>query len=141
MDDVRYGGDEWEDAASGAILGGQDDGGIFVLPRKIRGDDGGARGGIGVDIYELATSTVAAMMISPSRGALRSVREGYAQRAAADPSFLHKSVLEIVLAVVGQCVAEWGSRGRDRLLVEIDFVFAVSEQPLKRGMRCHTLSD
>ncbi|KAL3786665.1 hypothetical protein ACHAW5_000667 [Stephanodiscus triporus] len=122
MDGVRYGGDEREDAACGATLGGRCGGGILGLPPR------GGRGGIGGDIYELARSSVAATMISPSGGgALRSVREGYAQRVAADPSFPHKSALEVVLAVVGQCVAEWGSRGRDRLPVEIDFVFARQE--------------
>jgi hypothetical protein len=58
-------------------------------------------------------------------GALRSPREGYARRMAADPSFRHKSLLEIMLAVLTQCVAEFGIRGgRGGMVAEFDFVFA-----------------
>ena len=58
-------------------------------------------------------------------GALRSLREGYARRMAADPSFRHKSLLEIMLAVLTQCVAEFGIRGgRGGMVAEFDYVFA-----------------
>ncbi len=44
---------------------------------------------------------------------------------AADPSFRHKSLLEIMLAVLTQCVAEFGIRGgRGGMVAEFDFVFA-----------------
>jgi hypothetical protein len=80
-----------------------------------RGDVGGAQrlvgGGNGAgigSIRELACGAFASM--SPE-GALRSVREGYAWRMAADPSFRHKSLLEISLAVSTQCISEVGTRG------------------------------
>lgn len=111
-DDIAYGGDEWNDAVSGAILGGQGDAvGAYDF---LRGGDASAK-------RKLISAAVTA--ISPSN-ALRSIRDGYAQRIASDSAFLSKSILEVVLAVLTQCVAEVGSRGKDRMLVEIDFVFA-----------------
>jgi hypothetical protein len=55
---------------------------------------------------------------------LSSIKLGYEQRLAADPSFLSKSVLEIILAAATQYTAEVGKRGRHRILPEIDFVAA-----------------
>ena len=56
--------------------------------------------------------------------AMKSIKEGYERRIAADPSFLSKSLLEIVLAASTQYMAEVGRRGKGRILPEIDFVFA-----------------
>ncbi|KAL3800451.1 hypothetical protein HJC23_011688 [Cyclotella cryptica] len=55
---------------------------------------------------------------------LQSIKQGYAQRLAADPSFLSKSILEIILAASTQYMAEVGRRGKHRILPEIDFVAA-----------------
>ena len=89
--------DSFEEAASQAILNGQGD--LFTFP-KIRGGD-----------------------LSPTR-ALASIRQGYARRVAADPSFLSKSILEVILAALTQYMAEVSRRGKDRILPEIDFVLA-----------------
>ncbi|KAL7536339.1 hypothetical protein ACHAXR_007088 [Thalassiosira sp. AJA248-18] len=61
--------------------------------------------------------------ISPNN-VVQSIQEGYKQRVAADPSFLSKSILEIVLAACTQYTAEVSRRGKHRILTEIDFVFA-----------------
>ncbi|KAL3778606.1 hypothetical protein ACHAWO_013437 [Cyclotella atomus] len=55
---------------------------------------------------------------------LSSIKLGYEQRVAADPSFLSKSILEIILAAATQYTAEVGRRGGHRILPEIDFVAA-----------------
>lgn len=55
---------------------------------------------------------------------LSSIKIGYKQRLAADPSFLSKSILEILLAAATQYTAEISRRGYDRILPEIDFVAA-----------------
>lgn len=55
---------------------------------------------------------------------MSSIKVGYTQRLAADPSFLSKSILEIVLAAATQFAAEVGRRGPHRILPEIDFVAA-----------------
>jgi Protein RETICULATA-related len=49
---------------------------------------------------------------------------GYRQRVAADPSFYSKSVLETLLAASTQYAAELKLRGSERMIPEIDFVFA-----------------
>ena len=55
---------------------------------------------------------------------LSSIKIGYKQRLAADPSYLSKSILEILLAAATQFTAEISRRGYDRILPEIDFVAA-----------------
>jgi len=55
---------------------------------------------------------------------ISSIKVGYTQRLAADPSFLSKSILEIILAAATQYAAEVGRRGQHRILPEIDFVAA-----------------
>ena len=55
---------------------------------------------------------------------LSSIKLGFSQRVAADPSFLSKSILEVILAATTQFMAEVSKRGRDRIIPEIDFVFA-----------------
>lgn len=60
---------------------------------------------------------------SPSN-ILSSVKLGYIQRVAADPSFLSKSILEVILAAATQYAAEVSRRGRHRILPEVDFVTA-----------------
>jgi len=87
--------EEWEGGASDAILGGMD--GVEVL---------GSRGGTAI------------------ANPIESIRTGFRQRRAADPNFLGKSILEMVLAASTQYAAEVAKRGRSRVLPEIDFVFA-----------------
>lgn len=94
-DDLNY--DAWDEEASEAILSGQGD---FFNFRG--GDDNGTN----------------------KKSQLQSIKEGYKQRIAADPSFLSKSVLEIILAASTQYMAEVSRRGKLRMLPEIDFVFA-----------------
>ena len=59
----------------------------------------------------------------PTRKWTKSIKRGYEQRVAADPSFPAKSVTEVLLAAGTQLSAEWNRRGAHRLLPEIDFVF------------------
>lgn len=86
--------EEWEDGASGAILGGMD----------------------GMDSLGLRGGAIA--------NPIASIQTGFRQRTAADPNFLGKSILEMVLAASTQYAAEVAKRGRSRVLPEIDFVFA-----------------
>jgi hypothetical protein len=58
------------------------------------------------------------------RSVLSTIKLGYSQRLAADPSFLSKSILEIIFAAATQYTAEVGRRGRHRIVPELDFVFA-----------------
>ena len=90
--------EEWEEEASQAILSG------------VRGGD--TRG-----------SYISNTIVSPNK-VLQSIKEGYKQRVSADPQFLSKSILEIILAASTQYMAEVSRRGKDRILLEIDFVFA-----------------
>lgn len=53
-----------------------------------------------------------------------SIQLGFSQRLAADPNFLSKSILEVILAATTQYMAELSRRGWDRIIPEIDFVFA-----------------
>ena len=94
-------GEEWEEEASQAILSG-----------FRGGDDNNTCGGY------IATTILSSNKI------LQSIKEGYHQRVSADPQFLSKSILEIILAASTQYMAEVSRRGRDRILPEIDFVFA-----------------
>ena len=55
---------------------------------------------------------------------LSAVKLGYIQRVAADPSFLSKSILEVILAAATQYAAEVTRRGRHRIIPEVDFVAA-----------------
>ena len=50
------------------------------------------------------------------------IQTGYRRRLAADPSFISKSITEVLVAAGTQLTAEWNRRGADRLLPEIDFV-------------------
>jgi len=52
------------------------------------------------------------------------IKEGYNQRISADPSFLSKSIIEVILAASTQYIAEVSRRGQARIIPEIDFVFA-----------------
>jgi len=55
-----------------------------------------------------------------------SISRQYQQRMAADPAFLSKSILEVGIATSSQLLAEVNRRGFDRILPEIDFVFAAT---------------
>lgn len=102
----------FEEEASQAILDGQ--GGFFSV-RSVRGGDDA----------ENDTSKIANFVSAISQNnAVRSMKEGYKQRVAADPAFLSKSLLEIILAASTQYMAEVSRRGQHRILPEIDFVFA-----------------
>lgn len=110
--------DEWDDdAASKAILSGQGD--LFSLGRLP------PRGG-GNDIPNNGIKSIATCIISAIHPThiLQSIKNGYAHRIAADPSFLSKSILEIILAATTQYMAEVSRRGKGRILPEFDFVFA-----------------
>ena len=50
------------------------------------------------------------------------VRTAYRRRTNADPSFLGKSVTEVLAAAGTQLMAEWNRRGASRMVSEIDFV-------------------
>ena len=133
-------GECWvDDAASGLILdgsfprvgrGGGGDGGACAQ-RDIGSDDDDCGAGIGGTAAPGGAAAVASS-VSPRRrrrrrrrgGALRSLKEGYDRRMAADPSFRDKSILEITLAVLTQCAAEYGTRGWGGMASEFDFVFA-----------------
>ena len=52
------------------------------------------------------------------------ISEQYRRRVAADPSFLAKSITEVILAAGTQLVAEINRRGVHRMFPEIDFVVA-----------------
>jgi Domain of unknown function (DUF3411). len=52
------------------------------------------------------------------------IQTQYAQRIAADPNFLQKSVTEVILAAGTQFMAEIGKRGIHQIVTEIDFVIA-----------------
>jgi len=52
------------------------------------------------------------------------MRRGYEQRVAADPSFLRKSLVELMVGASTQLSAEWNIRGASQLLPQIDFVIA-----------------
>ena len=55
---------------------------------------------------------------------LQSIKNGFAHRIEADPSFVSKSLLEIMLAAITQYMAEVSRRGKDRIMPEFDFVLA-----------------
>lgn len=93
--------DAFADEASEAILCGQD---LDILPR---GGD----------------AAFVKSKISPQHIA-NSIKIGISQRVAADPNFLSKSILEVILAATTQYMAELSQRGWDRIIPEIDFVFA-----------------
>ncbi len=93
--------DAFADQASEAILGGQD---LDILPR-------------GGDAFGKSNK------ISP-QSIIHSIKLGFSQRVAADPNFLSKSILEVVLAATTQYMAELSQRGWNRIIPEIDFVFA-----------------
>lgn len=94
--------DAFADEASEAIMGGQD---LNILPRG-----GNAFGGklTNISPHSIATS----------------IKLGLSQRVAADPNFLSKSIIEVILAATTQYMAELSQRGWDRIIPEIDFVFA-----------------
>ena len=94
--------DAFADEASEAILGGQD---LDILPR-------------GGDALGKFTTKISPQSIATS------VKLGFSQRVAADPNFLSKSIVEIILAAATQYMAELTQRGWDRIIPEIDFVFA-----------------
>ena len=94
--------DAFADEASEAILGGQD---LDILPR-------------GGDTFDKFATKISPQSIATS------IKLGFSQRVAADPNFLSKSIVEIILAAATQYMAELTQRGWDRIIPEIDFVFA-----------------
>ncbi|KAL3827644.1 hypothetical protein ACHAXA_000517 [Cyclostephanos tholiformis] len=141
-DDCAYGShgtDEWDDAACGTMpygMGGEmmilgslsSSSSPLIVPPPPRGGRGDAMRRIGGGIFERSVAvardgdgcgrTVASALMT-------SLREGYARRKMADPNFRHKSILEVILAITSQCVAEYRIRGGlDGMLNEVDFVFA-----------------
>lgn len=54
----------------------------------------------------------------------QTIKSQYAQRVAADPNFLSKSIAEVLLAAGTQFAAEIGRRGQSNIIPEIDFVIA-----------------
>eukprot|EP00536_Pseudo-nitzschia_multiseries_P010748 jgi/Psemu1/204028/e_gw1.338.25.1 len=50
------------------------------------------------------------------------VQKGYARRINADPSFLGKSIAEVLVAAGTQLMAEWNRRGASGMIHELDFV-------------------
>lgn len=114
--------DEWDDdddAASQAILSGQGD--IFFPKMSPRGGGDGILNSSSI-FKNIATCVISTM--HPTSNIVQSIKNGYAHRIAADPTFLTKSVVEIMLAAITQYMAEVGRRGKDRILPEFDFVFA-----------------
>ena len=99
LDDNNSFEDVFADEASAAILSGQD---LDII--TLRGGD-------------------ALKSFSP-HSIVSSFKLGLSQRVAADPNFLLKSILEVVLAATTQYMAEVSRRGWNRMLPEIDFVLA-----------------
>lgn len=62
--------------------------------------------------------------IAPISKMTSSISDGFQKRVAADPNFLVKSCLEVVLAAGTQFAAELSRRGAAGCLTEIDFVVA-----------------
>mmetsp|Transcript_25975 Transcript_25975/g.71272 ORF Transcript_25975/g.71272 Transcript_25975/m.71272 type:complete len:410 (+) Transcript_25975:294-1523(+) len=50
------------------------------------------------------------------------VLKGYSRRINADPSFVGKSITEVLVAAGTQLMAEWNRRGASRIMYELDFV-------------------
>lgn len=50
------------------------------------------------------------------------VQKGYNRRINADPSFLGKSITEVLVAAGTQLMAEWNRRGASRMIRDLDFV-------------------
>jgi len=100
----------WDKEASQAILNGQGD---FLSFRSLRRGNG----------TNNRKSSNYLSALSPYN-ALQSIKEGFKQRISADPEFISKSILEVIIAATTQSMAEVSRRGRHRILPEIDFVFA-----------------
>ena len=115
-----------------AALTGHDDGDVDQPSRKIvqtqsttndlydsNGQNFGSilRGG-----GDITTSSLSSL--SPTNNIIQSIKRGYNQRIAADSAFVSKSILEVILAASTQYMAEVSRRGKDRILLEMDFVFA-----------------
>lgn len=75
-------------------------------------------------ILGFSRSTYALALPSSISNKIKDLQDGYQLRKTADPSFLAKSATEVFIAAGTQVIAEWERRGSDRLLPEIDFVFA-----------------
>ena len=71
---------------------------------------------------DITTSSLSSL--SPTNNIIQSIKRGYNQRIAADSEFVSKSILEVILAASTQYMAEVSRRGKDRILLEMDFVFA-----------------
>ncbi len=54
----------------------------------------------------------------------KSISEQWRLRIEADPDFIAKSITEVILAIGTQLAAEFGRRGKSRMITEIDFVVA-----------------
>jgi hypothetical protein len=68
--------------------------------------------------------TYGLVISKPIQSLTQDVWIGYKSRVAADPSFTSKSLIEAFVAASTQYAAELKLRGTDRILPEIDFVFA-----------------
>ena len=67
--------------------------------------------------YALCSSPVLSL-----RSWKEQVQKGYDRRVNADPSFLGKSITEVLVAAGTQLMAEWNRRGASRMIHEVDFV-------------------
>jgi hypothetical protein len=72
----------------------------------------------------MAASSMASKSSSFKVSVLNSFRTQLQRRIAADPNFVSKSFVEVVLAAGTQLIAEAGRRGGERMVPEIDFVVA-----------------
>jgi hypothetical protein len=80
---------------------------------------------IPVEAYQYQSTIISTKtngVIYPWQRWSQQIHIGYQRRVAADPTFLSKSVTEVVVAAGTQLTAEWNQRGIDRLLPELDFV-------------------
>lgn len=76
-----------------------------------------------VDILPRGGDAFKSTIISPITIA-NSIKLGFKQRVAADGQFVFKSILEVILAATTQYTAELSQRGWERIIPEMDFVFA-----------------
>jgi hypothetical protein len=89
-----------------------------ALLLKARGGDASAEDGHGAPIVALLVPSASSSSVA------RSVSRGYRARVAADPNFLAKSLLEVILAAGSQMAAEVSRRGARGCATEVDFVVA-----------------
>lgn len=69
--------------------------------------------------------TLPQIILPPIPNIVQNIQKGYHQRIIADPTFLQKSMTELILAVTTQLTAEYERRGGlTQLITEFDFVLA-----------------